>query len=331
MSTQTILITGGAGYIGSHANAYLSRLGHSTVVFDSLSTGHEELVQWGTLIQGNLLDKESLRKVFSEHSIDIVLHFAAYSIVGDSVRDPATYYENNVLGTLNLLNVMREFSVDKIVFSSTAATYGMPEYLPIDEQHPLLPINPYGRSKLMIEGLLSDFSAAYGLRYVSLRYFNAAGADDAGTIGEWHDPESHLIPVIMNAAIGQVKSISVFGVDYDTEDGSCVRDYVHVTDLASAHGKAMDYLIAGGESDVFNLSTGQGYSVLEIIEALESITGRVITVVHEDARPGDPPVLAGSLEKATKVLGWVPEHSDLTNILTTAWNWHSSTFGKKKS
>lgn len=327
MSKGTVLIVGGAGYIGSHANALLSEQGYSTIIFDNLVYGHREFVQWGTLIQGDLEDKEALRTLFREHSIDAVLHFAAYTYVGESVTEPAKYYGNNVAHTLNLLDVMLEFDVKRIVFSSTCATYGEPNYTPIDEAHPQRPINPYGRTKLIVEGILADYAHAYGLEYVVLRYFNAAGAHPECRIGEWHDPETHLIPLVLDAAMDKDKPIRVFGTDYDTVDGTCIRDYIHVTDLADAHIKALEYLERGGDSDVFNLGNGLGYSVRQVIDTAREVSGRDITVIEDERRPGDPPVLLGSAEKAKAVLGWNPQYADLKIILETAWKWHQNKFG----
>ncbi len=317
-----ILIVGGAGYIGSHINKMLTENGYETVVFDNLSYGHEEFVKWGSFHRGDLGDIEDIRSVFRKYQIDAVMHFAAFTYVGESVEDPKKYYRNNVCNTLNLLQVMLEFDVKKLVFSSTCATYGDPVEIPITENHPQNPINPYGRGKLMVENILADYSDAYDLNYVSLRYFNAAGADPDGEIGENHDPETHLIPLILDAASGVRENIQIYGTDYDTEDGTCIRDYIHVTDLADAHLKAFKYLENGGKSDYFNLGNGSGFSVQEVIDRARAVTGKEILAVKSDRRPGDPPILVGSSDKIRKVLDWRPCHSDLSVIIETAWIWH---------
>jgi UDP-glucose 4-epimerase len=320
-----ILIVGGAGYIGSHINKELSSKGYETVVFDNLSYGHEDFVQWGTFIQGDLGNIQEIRNVFERYPISAVMHFAAFTYVGESVEDPEKYYKNNVCNTLNLLQVMREFDVSKFVFSSTCATYGDPEEIPITEDHAQNPINPYGRGKLMVENMLSDYSNSYELRYVSLRYFNAAGADPDTEIGELHNPETHLIPLILDAALGKRENIKIFGTDYDTPDGTCIRDYIHVTDLAAAHIKALQYLENGGKSEFFNLGNGKGFSVMEVIDEARKITGNEIIAVEDQRRPGDPPVLVGSSDKIHKILKWEPEYADLSTIIQTAWNWHKKT------
>ncbi|MCP4130478.1 MAG: UDP-glucose 4-epimerase GalE [bacterium] len=316
-----VLIVGGAGYIGSHLNKELSKR-HQTVVYDSLVYGYRDFVKWGDFILGDLADTEQLRLVFEKYPIKAVMHFAAFTYVGESVNDPGKYYHNNVANTLNLLSVMREYNVDCFIFSSTAATFGNPVEIPISETHPQNPINPYGRSKLMIENILSDFSLAYGLKYTSLRYFNAAGADPEGEIGEKHDPETHLIPLVLDAAIGKRENIEVFGTDYNTPDGTGVRDYIHVTDLANAHILALEYLLNGGSSQVFNLGNGNGYSVKEVIDAARAITGKKITTVETDRREGDPGVLIAGAARAKELLGWKPEYGDIETIIETAWNWH---------
>jgi len=317
-----ILITGGAGYIGSHLNKLLGGQGNGTVVFDNLVYGHREAVLQGILEIGDLADRKRLDEVFEKYEIDAVFHFAAYAYVGESVNDPAKYYNNNVANTLQLLEAMRKYGVKYLVFSSTCATYGIPQSLPITEEMEQKPVNPYGASKLMIERILRDYHHAYGLNYCCLRYFNAAGADPEGEIGESHDPETHLIPLILSAAAKDRESIRVFGNDYPTKDGSCIRDYIHVTDLADAHIRAMDYLKNGGESTCLNLGNGVGCSVLEVIEAAKEVTGREIPVEIEKRRPGDPPVLIGSAEKAKTVLGWTPRYGDIKTILLHAWNWY---------
>jgi len=319
-----ILVTGGAGYIGSHTNKQLSHKGHETIVFDNLIYGHESAVKWGQFVLGDLSDINQLRLTFKQYEITAVIHFAAYAYVGESVEEPEKYYFNNVSNTLNLLKVMREFNVDKIIFSSTCATYGEPIESPITEKHPQSPINPYGQSKLMIEKILSDYSNAYNLKYVALRYFNAAGADISADIGEDHDPETHLIPLVLDAAIGKRKDIKIFGTDYETGDGTAIRDYIHVSDLADAHVLSLEYLESGGDSNVFNLGNGNGYSVKEVIDMARQITQKKINSVEVERRPGDPDILVGSSEKAKKVLGWEPKHFKLKTIIESAWNWHKA-------
>ncbi len=317
-----ILITGGAGYIGSHVNKELSRAGYETLTLDNLERGHRELVKWGKLEVCDLSDEERLRKILESYPIDAVMHFAAYAYVGESVENPEIYYENNVRNTLNLLKVMRKQGIEYIVFSSTCATYGIPTEIPIKESHPQNPVNPYGRSKLAVEHMLEDYSKAYGLRYVSLRYFNAAGADPDTEIGEWHEPETHLIPIVLETALGERSHVEIYGTDYPTPDGTCIRDFIHVSDLATAHLLALEYLKSGGDSDVFNLGNGAGFSVREVIERAGEITGKNINVVEGNRRPGDPPVLVGSAQKAKKVLGWEPRYGSLDVIIETAWEWH---------
>ncbi len=317
-----ILIVGGAGYIGSQMNKRLNIQGYETIVFDNLSYGHREFVKWGIFERGDLGNIEDIRRVFKKYPIEAVMHFAAFTYVGESVENPQKYYLNNLRNTLNLLEVMLENDVKQFVFSSTCATYGNPQEIPITEDHPQNPINPYGRGKLMVEQILSDYSAAYNFRYVSLRYFNASGADPDSEIGELHQPETHLIPLILDAAIGKRENIQIFGTDYDTPDGTCVRDYIHVLDLAEAHIKALKYLENGGKSEMFNLGNGNGFSVREVIETAQRITSKEIKVVEVDRRPGDPPVLVGSSKKAREVLDWEPEYNDLSSIIETAWNWH---------
>lgn len=319
-----ILVVGGAGYIGSHVNKMLAGNGYDTVVLDNLIYGHREFVKWGTFALGDLTDLEHLRLLFKRYPITAVMHFAAFAYVGESVADPQKYYLNNLRNTLNLLQVMREANVDTIIFSSTCATYGNPVTIPIDESHRQIPINPYGQSKLMVERILADYSRAYGLKYVSLRYFNAAGADPDGEIGEAHTPETHLIPLVLDVALHRSSSIKVFGNDYDTHDGTCIRDYIHVTDLASAHMLALEYLLRGGSSSVFNLGNGNGFSVKEVIEQACRVTGEDIAVEMAGRREGDPPMLVGSAEKAKKVLNWQPRYPDLAEIIATAWKWHKT-------
>lgn len=317
-----ILVVGGAGYIGSEINKELNSNGYQTVVFDNLSSGHKEAIKWGEFVQGDLGNLEDIRGVFSKYKIEAVLDFAAFIEVGESVKDPQKYYYNNLVNTLNLLKVMNEFEVKKIIFSSTAATFGEPKYIPIDENHPQWPINPYGWTKLMIERVFSDYDSAYGLRYVALRYFNACGANHEADIGESHGQESHLIPLILDAAIGKRENIKIFGTDYPTTDGTCVRDYVHVVDLASAHLLALKHLLEGGESKQYNLGNGKGFSVREVINSVKKITGKEFSVIEVERRAGDPPVLIASSDKIKKELGWVPKHTEIEEIVASAWKWH---------
>ncbi|MBD2091351.1 UDP-glucose 4-epimerase GalE [Microcoleus sp. FACHB-1515] len=332
--SPTILVTGGAGYIGSHAVLALQQAGYGVVVLDNLVYGHREIVEEALkaeLIVGDTNDRALLDSIFSTHDISAVMHFAAYAYVGESVTDPAKYYRNNVVGTLTLLEAMLAADIRKFVFSSTCATYGVPNAVPIAEDHPQAPINPYGESKLMVERMLRDFNAAYDFKSVYFRYFNAAGADRSGLAGEDHEPETHLIPLVLLTALGKRDSIAVFGTDYPTPDGTCIRDYIHVTDLAAAHVLGLEYLLKGGETDVFNLGNGNGFSVREVIQAAEAVTGKSIPVVESDRRPGDPPALVGSSDKAMRVLGWQPQHSDIKEILADAWNWHLKRHGKQST
>ncbi len=319
---KTILVAGGAGYIGSHMVARLEECGYDVVVVDNLSTGHWQSVKGSRLCVGDLRDAAFLDRVFSENSIDGVVNFAACSLVGESVTDPLKYYGNNICGALTLLQTMKNHGVDKIVFSSTAAAYGEPEKQPIEEADRTDPTNPYGASKLAIEGLLKWCDSAYGIRYAALRYFNAAGANSDSDIGEDHDPETHLIPLVMKTALGQRGTIGIFGDDYPTPDGTCIRDYIHVRDLAEAHLLALKYLEASGESDVFNLGTGEGNSVREIIETARRVTGKEIPSEVKLRRAGDPSILVASNDKALRVLGWKPARN-LEKIIADAWTWHS--------
>ena len=321
----TILVTGGAGYIGSHAVKALIGAGYEVIVLDNLVYGHRELVEEVLkveLIVGDISDRPLLDKLFASRNIAAVMHFSAYAYVGESVTDPAKYYRNNVIGTITLLEAMIAFSIKQFVFSSTCATYGVPHTVPITEDHPQNPINPYGATKLMVERILQDFDIAYGLKSVYFRYFNAAGADPAGLLGEDHNPETHLLPLVLMAALGKRDSVSIFGRDYPTPDGTCIRDYIHVTDLAEAHILGLEYLLKGGNTSVFNLGNGQGFSVKEAIDTARSVTGREIKVVMSDRRPGDPPILVGSSDKARDILGWEPKYPALKEILIHAWNWH---------
>lgn len=321
----TILVTGGAGYIGSHAVKALIGAGYEVIVLDNLVYGHRELVEEVLkveLIVGDISDRPLLDKLFASRNIAAVMHFSAYAYVGESVTDPAKYYRNNVIGTITLLEAMIASSIKQFVFSSTCATYGVPHTVPITEDHPQNPINPYGATKLMVERILQDFDVAYGLKSVYFRYFNAAGADPTGLLGEDHNPETHLLPLVLMAALGKRDSVAIFGTDYPTPDGTCIRDYIHVTDLADAHILGLEYLLNGGDTSVFNLGNGQGFSVKEAIDTAKIVTGREIKVVMSDRRPGDPPILVGSSDKARNILGWEPKYPALKEILTHAWKWH---------
>lgn len=316
-----VLVTGGAGYIGSHACKALAASGHQPIVYDNLSEGHRWAVRWGPLEVGDISDFLRLTEVFEKHRPDAVMHFAARAYVGESISDPAKYYNNNVGGTLCLLRAMRQADVARIVFSSTCATYGVPHSIPISEDHPQDPINPYGRSKFMVEQILQDYSRSNDLRAVALRYFNAAGADPDGEIGEAHDPESHLIPIVLKVAAGQEKVVTVFGDDYATSDGTCIRDYTHVSDLAAAHVLALDKIDAGPAFAAYNLGTGSGLSVREIVDLARKITGRDIAIEMGARRPGDPPSLVANAERAKDVLGWQPKLSTAQAMIETAWKW----------
>jgi UDP-glucose-4-epimerase GalE len=322
--SKSVLVTGGAGYIGSHACKILARAGYRPVVFDNMSRGHREAVRWGPLVEGDLADRGRLTAALVEHRASAVMHFAAYAYVGESVADPAMYYRNNLGGTLSLLDAMREAGVDKIVFSSTCATYGTPDSVPIRETAPQLPVNPYGETKLAIERVLRWYGEAYGLRSVSLRYFNAAGADPDGEIGELHEPETHLVPLVLQAALGQRAQIDIYGTDYPTPDGTAVRDYIHVQDLAEAHLCAIEHLADGGESAALNLGTGRGHSVREVVRGAESVSGRPIACRDTARRLGDPPALVADPSLAAELLGWRARLSDLETILRTALAWHMS-------
>ena len=318
-----ILVFGGAGYIGSHTALELVRAGEKVIIADNLVTGHRQAIPEGvTFYEGDLHDRAFLDRVFQTEQIDAVIHFAAFSLVGESVTNPLKYYDNNLCGTKVLLDAMVANHVDKIVFSSTAATYGEPENIPILETDRTCPTNPYGETKLAMEKMFHWTGLAHGMRYVSLRYFNACGADASGTIGEDHNPESHLIPLILQVPNGKRETVSIFGTDYDTPDGTCLRDYIHVTDLAQAHILAVQYLANGGESDIFNLGNGVGYSVREVIETARKVTGHPIPAVETPRRAGDPARLVASSEKARRVLGWNPVHDSLEEIIASAWNWH---------
>ncbi len=319
-----ILVVGGAGYIGSHMCKYLHGKGMTPVVLDNLSLGHKESVKWGPLFVGNLDDTKILAEIFSKHDIQAVMHFAAFCYVGESMIEPLKYYQNNVAATLGLLSSMLEHGIDKMIFSSSCATYGEPESLPISEGQIQKPINPYGRTKLMMENILDDLDSANGLKSVCLRYFNAAGADPEGEIGEDHDPETHLIPLVLYAALGRVKQLTVFGNDYSTEDGTCVRDYIHINDLAQAHYLALDHLLDGGKSKKYNLGNGSGYSILDVINTAIKVSSRDVPFTFADRRPGDPAILIGSSERVMQELKWNPVYTDLETIIQTAWDWHSN-------
>lgn len=320
---MAILVLGGAGYIGSHTALELVKSGRDVVIADSLVTGYKKAIpEKARFYQGDIRDFEFLDNLFQQEKIDAVIHFAAYSLVGESVANPLKYYGNNLYGTKILLEAMVKNNIDKIVFSSTAATYGEPENIPVLESDRTCPTNPYGETKLAVEKMFKWVAEAHGLRYVSLRYFNACGADENGIIGEAHNPESHLIPIILQVPNGKRETISIYGTDYDTPDGTCIRDYIHVIDLAQAHILAVKYLYNGGKSDIFNLGNGVGYSVREVIETARKVTGRPIPVTETSRRAGDPARLVASSEKAKRILGWKPVHNCLEEIIASAWNWH---------
>lgn len=322
---STILVTGGAGYIGSHVALALKKRGHKPIVLDNLSRGHRDIVERAigeSVVVADTRDSEALERIFATQPIDAVMHFAAFIEVGESVKDPLSFYDNNVHGTVTLLRAMQNAGIDHFVFSSTCATYGTPIAVPIAEDHPQHPLSPYGQTKLMVERILADCERAFGLHSVSFRYFNAAGAHPEGGLGEDHEPETHLIPLVLDAANGKRPSISIFGDDYDTPDGTCIRDYIHVSDLADAHVRGVEYLLAGGASTAVNLGNGRGFSVKEVIAAVERVTGKTIRVEMAPRRAGDPPILVGSSEKARNLLGWTPRFTDLETIITHAWAWH---------
>jgi UDP-glucose 4-epimerase len=319
---NNILIVGGAGYIGSHMCKYLSKNGYLPIVLDNLSRGHEKAVKWGPLIEGSISDRNILKRVFSEHRIDAVMHYAAYSYVGESVTDPSMYYQNNLADTICLLSEMVEAEIKNIVFSSSCAVYGEPEEIPITENHPKNPVNPYGWTKYMVEQVLNDFKYAYGVEFVSLRYFNAAGADPEGELGEDHNPETHLIPIAIQAALGKREEIRIYGNNYPTHDGTCIRDFIHVEDLAESHLLALNRMLNGKGGGTYNLGNGEGYSVREVIDITRRITGKPIRDRMVDRRDGDPAVLVGSSDKAKNELGWNPRFPDLESIVETAWHWH---------
>ncbi len=316
-----MLVVGGAGYIGSHMVKLLSQRGHEAVTLDNLSTGYRDAVVGGTLVESDLADRDALERLFCAHRFDAAMHFASFIQVGESMREPARYYRNNFSNTLNLLEAMVAHGVRRFVFSSTAAIFGEPKYVPIDEAHPQQPINPYGLSKLMVEQALADFDRAYGLKSVSLRYFNAAGADPEGELGERHEPETHLVPLLLQVASGRRQAIQVFGRDYDTPDGTCIRDYIHIVDLCEAHLLAIDYMRAGNPSAQFNLGNGSGFSVQQVIDTVQRVTGRPVRAVDASRREGDPARLVAESRRAREVLGWVPRYADLDTIVAHAWAW----------
>ncbi|MEF2244275.1 UDP-glucose 4-epimerase GalE [Paenibacillus sp. IITD108] len=321
---MAVLVTGGAGYIGSHTVAALHERGEDIVILDNLQQGHKEAVIAGKLYVGDLRDAAVLDQIFQENKIDAVIHFAANSLVGESMKVPGKYYHNNVYGTLCLLEKMNEYGVSRIVFSSTAATYGEPDRVPIDEYDRTVPTNAYGETKLAMEKMMNWFDVAHGVKSISLRYFNAAGAHDSGKIGEDHRPETHLVPIVLEAALGKRPHVSVFGTDYATADGTCIRDYIHVSDLADAHVLAVDRLRSGADSAVYNLGNGQGFSVKEVIDTARKVTGKEIPAVFEARRAGDPAVLVASSERARTELGWKPSRDKLEDIIESAWKWHEA-------
>lgn len=323
-----VLVTGGAGYIGSHTVKELLKKGYEVVVFDNFSTGKKELLVGGELIEGDLMDKDSIEDTLKRGNFGAVLHFASLIQVGESYADPQKYYTHNLLSSLNLLDAMLKAKVKAFIFSSSAAVYGVPLQVPIPENHPLNPVNPYGQTKVFVEKILEDFQRAYGLKYISLRYFNAAGADPDGLLGEMHEPETHLIPNLLLFLLGEKKGFNLYGTDFPTEDGTAVRDYIHVTDLARAHVLALRKLLESSRSEFINLGTNTGYSVLEIIKKTEAITGKKVLYKERPKRKGDVPVLLASNEKAEKILGWKLSHSAIETIIQTAWNWHQKTAKK---
>ncbi|MCS6823970.1 MAG: UDP-glucose 4-epimerase GalE [Cytophagaceae bacterium] len=326
---MAILVTGGAGFIGSHAVRDLVKNGFKVVVIDNMIYGHKEAIVDSevTLVEGDIGDKNLLKNIFTQHKIEGVIHFAAYAYVGESVKEPLKYYKNNVASSLTLLETMLENDCKKIIFSSTCATYGNPVQIPITESHPQSPINPYGWSKLMLEKIIMDFHRAYGFEYVFLRYFNASGSSKEGIIGEDHEPETHLIPLVLRSLLPGEPPITVFGTDYDTPDGTCIRDYIHVEDLASAHVKALSYILNGNPSIALNLGVGRGYSVKEIIQAAEAVTGLKVNLKYGERRAGDPPILVADNTLAKKTLDWQPVYNDINEIIATAWKWFNSSHG----
>ena len=326
---STILVTGGAGYIGSHACKALAKAGYTPVCYDNLERGHTWAVQWGPLELGNILDRKRLDEVLHKYKPDAVMHFAAYAYVEESVKYPDRYYKNNIEGSFTLLDAVRAHGINRFIFSSSCAVYGMPQQGLIREDHPIAPINPYGEGKSAVENKLLEYSNSSDFQYVSLRYFNAAGADPDGETGESHDPETHLVPLVLNTAMNKQEYISVYGTDYDTPDGTCIRDYIHVCDLADGHIKGLQYIEAGENSAIVNLGSGRGYSVKEIIDTARKITNREINEKIAEKRPGDPPRLVANIEYAKKILDWQPQHSQIENIIKTAWHWHQNGVGDR--
>lgn len=320
---MNILVVGGAGYIGSHMVKMLHKENHAVVTFDNLSTGYRDAVLYGDFFYGDLANRNEIDKVFKQYDFDAVMHFASYIQVGESVSEPDKYYRNNLVNTINLLDAMNEHDVKHFIFSSTAAIFGDPEYIPIDEEHPKQPINPYGKTKLMVEQVLEDYDKAYGMKSVCLRYFNAAGADPEGELGERHDPETHLIPLILQAASGRRDNIKVFGRDYNTADGTCIRDYIHINDLCQAHLLAINYLITTKQSGAFNLGNGTGFSVEQVIKTAKEVTGVDFTVIDEKRREGDPAQLIANSDQAKNKLGWEPMYGKLSEIIKHAWEWEN--------
>ncbi|MGD9384750.1 MAG: UDP-glucose 4-epimerase GalE [Desulfobacterales bacterium] len=331
MKNKKILVVGGAGYIGSHMVKDLLDKNYDVITLDDLSTGHRELLPGGEFIEGRLGDRVLLDNLFSTHKISAVMHFAAFSLVGESMEKPLKYYRNNISATAELLDSMIRYSVKRFIFSSTAAVYGEPVDIPITENHPCNPTNPYGASKMAVERMLKDCETAYGLKSISLRYFNAAGADKSGEIGERHRNETHLIPLVLEVAAGRRENIKIFGANYPTPDGTCIRDYIHVSDLTSAHLLALKHLLSGGNSAVYNLGNNRGYSVREVIELAKKVTGKPIPAIEADKRPGDPAILIASSDKIKKKLGWKPKNEDLETIIKTAWKWHQKEADSKKT
>jgi UDP-glucose 4-epimerase len=317
-----VLVAGGAGYIGSHTVKELLREGYEVVVFDNFSTGKKELLVGGELVEGDLMDKDSIKEALRSKRIGAVLHFASLIQVGESYRNPLKYYTHNLTSSLNLLEAVLEAKIKTFIFSSSAAVYGIPLQIPIPENHPLNPVNPYGQTKVFVEKILEDYERAYGLKFISLRYFNAAGADPGGLLGEMHEPETHLIPNILLFLLGKKESLELYGTDFPTEDGTAIRDYIHVTDLAKAHVLALRKLLESSRSEFINLGASKGYSVLEVIQKTEKITGNKVSYKEKPRRKGDVPVLLASREKAEKILGWELSHSNIETIIETAWNWH---------
>ena len=322
-----VLVIGGAGYIGSHMVKLLHNENHEVTTLDNLSTGYRDAVKYGSFIEGDIADSELLNQIFTSTTFDAVMHFASYIEVGESVINPSKYYQNNFINTINLMDAMVRHKVNRFIFSSTAAIFGDPEYSPIDEKHPKNPINPYGMSKLMVEHALADYEKAYGLQSVCLRYFNAAGSDPDGELGERHNPETHLIPLVLQAASGRREAISVFGQDYNTNDGSCVRDYIHIADLCKAHLFSLQGLLNGSGSKRYNLGNGNGYSVLEVIEVVKQVTGKNFNVICSDRRAGDPATLVADSALAKSELNWLPEFHDLSKIVEHAWTWEQDFLG----